>query len=100
MKTTYNCTWTISKEELPKRTITIELYDRCKYIKTAKVIKTVKYTGVTAWDIIEGGEEAKQIESTTDESGVDPYYEYLVLHFKDGVTSTYRNSFCDMMIEL
>lgn len=99
MKTTYNCTWTISKEELPKRIINVELYDKCKYTKNAKVIKKVQYTGVTAWDIIDGGEEAEEIESMTDESGVDPHHEYLVLHYIDGVTSTFRNSLCDMMIE-
>lgn len=99
MKTTYNCTWTLTNEELQKKVIRIELLDECKYTGDAKVIKKVQYTGLTAWDIIEGGEEAEQIESMTDESGVDPHHEYLVLHFNDGTISTFRNSFCDMLIE-
>jgi hypothetical protein len=55
----------------------------------------VEYTGVTAWDIIEGGEEAAEIE----QSGmVDEFHEYLVLHFKDGNTATFMNSHVDMFI--
>lgn len=54
------------------------------------------YIGVTAWDIIEGGLEAEEIE----QSGlVDEHHEYLVLHFEDGSTATFRNSHVDMFVE-
>ena len=99
MKTTYYGTWITSKEELVTRSFKVDLYDICKYAKNAKVIRNVRYTGVTAWDIIKGGGEAKQIECLADENSIDPYHEYLVLHFNDGTTITFRNSFCDVFIE-
>ena len=99
MKHTYDHTWTLTNAKLQKKVIRLVLLDGSKYDYDTKAIREVLYTGVTAWDIIEGGEEAEQIESKTDESGIDPNHEYLVIHFNDGRTSTYRNSFCDMFIE-
>ena len=96
MKTTY--TRTLFVKDLAKATVTIYVHDGIKYEDgTADEIK-MDYIGVTSWDIIEGGNEAEEIEADTDESGIDENHEYLVLHFEDGETSTFRNSHVDMFI--
>lgn len=98
MKRTYTQTWMKNNEKLQRATVTIYVYDGDKYTNATKEEKEVSYTGLTAWDIIEGGEEAEEIESMTDASGVDEHHEYLVLHFNDGTTATFRNSHVDMHI--
>lgn len=97
MKRTFTRTTFI--EDLSKATVTIYITDDVKYnlTETSNEIK-VEYTGLTSWDIIEGGTEAKELESETDDSGIDEYHEYLVLHFENGTQSTFRNSHCDMFI--
>lgn len=57
----------------------------------------VEYKGLVQWDII-SGIDAEEIESMTDANSVDEAHEYLVLHFEDGTTSTYRNSHTIMFI--
>lgn len=96
-KRTYEGTWTISKEKLPKATFIIEIFGATKY-EQAEPDNKVEYKGVTSWDIIEGGEEAEAIEAETDASGADEYHEYLILHFEDGETATFRNSHIDLRI--
>lgn len=98
MKRSYNKVWGI--EDLRKATIRLEIFEGCKYEKYegVQVAREVEYTGVTSWDIIEGGDEAAEIESLTDASGVDEYHEYLVLHFEDGREGTFRNSHVMMFI--
>ena len=96
MKRTYTGTTMISN--LEEATIKLFVFDGCKYKGEFGNEKEIKYTGVTSWDIIEGGEEAKEIEAYTDESGIDEFHEYLVLHFNDGTTVTFRNSHVDMFI--
>lgn len=104
MKKTYNETWMMSNEELQKATISLIVYGGDKYSDELSVneleddMREVKYTGVTAWDVISGGEEAEEIEADTDASGIDEHHEYLVLHFNDGTTATYRNSHVDMFL--
>ena len=51
-----------------------------------------------AWDIIEGGIEASQIEAVRDNDGIDENHEYLVLHFKNRFSVTFRNSHTNMFI--
>ena len=87
----------MDNEKLQRATISITVYENTKYIDEEPKAE-INYTGVTAWDVIEGGEEAKEIEAWTDDSGVDEYHEYLVLHFNDGTESTFRNSHVDMHI--
>ena len=101
MKRTYTGTWMMSNEKLQKATVRILVYSGNKYSDELTVdqieedMHEVKYTGLTAWDIIEGGEEAEEIE----EKGlVDEHHEYLILHFNDGTEVTYRNSHVDMFL--
>lgn len=98
MKTTYKRTMMI--EDLTKAIVELHIYDNCKYTtKRAELGETmVSYTGVKSYSIIEGRKEAEAIESITDASGVDEYHEYLVLHFENGTTATFRNSHVDMLI--
>ena len=95
---TFTQTWMRSNEELQKATVKVAVYDENKYTGDIQKEIEVTYTGLTAWDIIEGGEEAEAIEAETDASGVDDNHEYLVLHFNDGTTATFRNSYVDMWI--
>lgn len=97
MMRTYTQTFMKSNEKLRKAIISIYVFDQPKYEATGDGIE-VQYTGLTAWDIITGGKEAEAIEAETDASGVDENHEYLVLHFEDGNTATFRNSHVDMCI--
>lgn len=73
----------------------IEVYSENKYTADAQVFENsrrILYTNIESWEII-SGEDASEIEA----SGlVDDNHEYLVLHFTDGDTSTFRNSYVDM----
>ena len=98
MKKTYTRTLTI--ENLEDVKVRLYIYDGCKY--TAKSVEdlgeetAVIYNGIKAWDIIEGGNEAEEIEADADM--VDEFHEYLVLHLLDGNTATFRNSHVDMFL--
>lgn len=95
MKRTYERT--LFHADLREAEVTIYNYgDDTKYKPHPDGDRCVTtYTGVTAWDVIEGGPEAEEIE----QSGlVDEYHEYLVLHFEDGSTATFRDSHVDMFI--
>lgn len=98
MKRTYTQTWMMSNEKLQKATVKIFVYNADKYTEDITEEKEVTYTGLTAWDVIEGGKEAEEIEAETDASGVDEHHEYLILHFNNGKTATFRNSHVDMYI--
>lgn len=93
MKTTYHGTF-IHHDDLQDAQVFLEVYNHTKY--TAHEIGEepieFKFKGLVKWDIIEGGEEAEEIERDTDADGIDENHEYLVLHFRNGYTSTYRNS--------
>ena len=73
----------------------IEVYSENKYTADAQVFENsrkILYTDVEYWEIV-SGEDAAEIEA----SGlVDDNHEYLVLHFTDGDTATFRNSYVDM----
>ena len=73
----------------------IEAYSENKYTADAQVFENsirILYTNIESWEII-SGEDAAEIEA----SGlVDDNHEYLVLHFSDGDTATFRNSYVDM----
>lgn len=77
--------------------VEVEVYGECKYLaseETFENAKRVRYT-IESWDIV-SGDDAKEIEELTDESGIDDTHEYLVLHLANGETATFRNSYVDM----
>ena len=94
MKTTYNRT--LCRADLTKAEVDVLVYEGFKW--EDEEYKRVTYTGLTSWDMVEGGKEAEEIESMTDESGIDEYHEYIVLHFEDGTTATFRNSHVELFI--
>lgn len=78
--------------------VVVNVYNECKYTASEEAFenaKEVKLNGIESWEIVDG-EDAKEIEAHTDGSCIDDYHEYLVLHFVDGTTSTFRNSYVDM----
>lgn len=84
--------------DLTKATIRLYIHEATKYEAPEDDEIEVKYIGVKAWSIIEGGQEAEEIEAQTDASGIDENHEYLVLHFEDGSEATFRNSHVDMFL--
>ena len=96
MKTTY--ARTLFHPVLSECTFKLYIHEATKYEADENDEIKVEYNGVTAWDIIEGGDEAQEIESMTDDSGIDENHEYLVLHFENGETATFKNSHVDMFI--
>lgn len=99
MKTTFTRTMMI--EDLTKAVVELHIFENCKYTNKSEelVEETVlKYKGVKSFSIIEGGEEAEEIESRIDGRVVDEYHEYLVLHFQNGTTATFRNSHVNMFL--
>ncbi len=95
MKKTY--TRTMMHADLTKTTVEIEVHEALKWEATEEDGKVVTYNGIKAWSIV-SGEDAAEIESMTDASGIDEYHEYLVLYFTNGETATFRNSHVDMFI--
>ena len=96
MKTTYTSTKKFN--DLTKATFKLYIYDDIKYGRDfdCDVIEWI-YTDVVSFDIIQGGEEAKELakEMAPD---FDIYSEYLILHFKDGSQASFRYSYVDMFI--
>jgi uncharacterized protein Veg len=96
MKETFTRTLMMDNEKLQKAKVSVDMYDTIKYTRDANSKETtVEYTGLTAWDIINGGKEAEEIEK---DGLIDPYHSYFVLHFNDGSTATFRNSYNDLFI--
>ena len=83
-----------------KRVVSVELevYEGIKYDPEThnQDSKKIRYDGVTAFEVIRSEEAAAEIEKDTDGSCIDEYHEYLVLHFENGETSTFRNSHVDL----
>ena len=97
MKNTFTETWTRSNEKLQKATVIIDMYANTKY-EDVNPTSRMEYTGLTAWDVIVGGVEAEEVESELAGCCIDENHEYLVLHFIDGNTATFRNSHVDMRL--
>lgn len=76
--------------------VTMMVYENNKYFDNSLLIEArqIEYE-IESFRVI-SGEEARQIESETDGSCIDPYHEYLELTFANGTTGTFRNSFVDL----
>lgn len=72
--------------------VIVKVYDNVKYDTTSKVVAEQTYE-ITSFSVTEISD--KEIFALGFED-TDPYKEYLVLTFKNGETSTFRNSFVDM----
>ncbi len=94
MKETY--TRTLFHEDLTKLNVKLYLSAQPKWEEGEDVL--VETTGLKSWDLIQGGTEAEEIEKDLPEIGYDEYHEYLVLHYENGETATYRNSHVIMFI--
>ncbi len=91
---------TLFRRTLEGRTVEIHTYENCKYharsMENLGQETITSYTDVESWDIVTGGKEAEAIEQCC--LTVDEYHEYLILHFSDGHTLTFRNSHTDMFV--
>lgn len=73
----------------------IKMYEGVKYTSERGERITHEYKGIKFWEIVTD-EDAEALEAESDGSCIDEYHEYLVLHFEDGDTATFRNSHVDM----
>lgn len=73
----------------------VHVYDGSKYTAKSLSVKVVTYRNVVEWHILTD-DEAKEVESLTDENSWDENHEYLELHFENGETATFRDSYVDM----
>lgn len=74
--------------------VVVYFYDGIKYDRHSAHVAEATYY-ITSYSVV-GGEKARQIESETDEDGIDDFSEYLVLDLDNGETATFRNSYVDM----
>ena len=98
MKNTYTRTLFMDNKKLQEADIVIYSFVRLKYDIGDPITET-HYKGLTSWDIIEGGEEAEEIEKNLSPAFIDENHEYLVLHFNTLETVTLRNSHVEMFIK-
>lgn len=77
-------------------TFELKLYDKIKYRWDSKGIYNILYKDIVDYQVV-WGKEAKKLEQYCTPDNIDDYHEYLVLEFKDGTTSTFRNSYVDLI---
>lgn len=87
-------TRTLFHDDLTQAKVTLYCFKNNKYTD-AEPFHTIHLNGITQWDIVEGGEEAKACERVCDK---DEYDEYLVLHRPNGDTDIYPNTKVAMFI--
>lgn len=73
-------------------TVTIKLYDKCKYNKDSKKVMEKDFT-VKGYEVVEISEQEMYSMGYDD---LDDFNEYLILTFKDNTKGTFRNSYVDM----
>lgn len=76
--------------------VLIKVYENVKYDEVVEEVREVIYDNVESFEVVSDYERVREIEQHTDGSCIDEYHEYLVLHFKDGETGTFRNSHADL----
>ena len=97
MKTTYERTMFIP--DLTEAIFRVKVCDELVW-KAQDYAYRLDYTGVKAWTLVEGGEEAKAIEQEIGDHPdlLDEYHKYLILHFEDGHDIRFRGSYTDLFI--
>lgn len=96
---TYNRT--MFNPDLTQAKFTVYTTVAPKYTEEAQLEEENKeeFTGVQSWSIVEGGDEALDIEMNTCEyTPIDEQHEYLILNFADGTKKTYCNSHAVMFV--
>lgn len=71
--------------------ILAKIYDGCKYTAESEVRHEVIYESVSRFEVVNGEDIDLNGMDTPDE-----YNEYLILHFENGDTATFRNSHVDI----
>lgn len=94
MKTTY--TRTMFNPDFSKCLFRVYIHELPKW-EAQDDGERIDYTGVKEYTIIEGGDEAYELEQGLGEL-IDELHEYLILHFEDGRTATFRNSHVELFI--
>lgn len=75
--------------------VEVEIHKEVKYFDQSENLPVVRYTDAVAWEVVHG-EAAARIEELIDT--FDDFHEYLIIHFANGETATFRNSYADMFI--
>lgn len=87
--------YTVKKHFNYPKAVELWIYDQCKYNEGSKIKFKITYD-IFAYEI--KSISKSDILKETDGSCVDPYNDYLILTMKNGETSTFRNSYCDLFI--
>ena len=103
MKRTYTHTWlhdNLADAEVVLYISKVNRYNRGSRIYDAGADpedeEKVILPPIKSWTVVEGGAEAKAVESIMDE--VDDNHEYLIINLVGGNTEIYRNSYVTMFI--
>ena len=76
--------------------VKVKIYDEIKYSPMSEKVAEVEYYNIKGWDILSDPMTVEQIESETDESGIEECHEYLIIELENGEISTFRNSHVDL----
>lgn len=79
-----------------ERKVLVDVHEVIRYEDKSENIKTVEYTGCVGLEAVADAKRVAEIEAETNCSCIDDYHEYLILHFANGETSTFRNSYVDL----
>lgn len=86
------------KEFYRERKVLVDIHEVVRYEDKSENIKTVEYAGCIGFEVVSDKERVAKIEVESDGSCIDDYHEYLILHFANGDTATFRNSYVDLFV--
>ena len=75
--------------------VKVKVYSGVKYDLSNEKVTEVIYKDIESFEVVTG-EKAIEIERMIDDESKDEYNEYLIITFKYGQTSTFRNSHVDL----
>jgi len=88
-------TRTLFHDDLTKAQVKVLFFENNKYTDEKPVGEFTYKNGITKWQIVQGGKEAKALEQVCDK---DEYDEYLILYFENGDNEIYPNNKVAMFI--